>query len=231
MNNRFVLRVAQCSVLLAVLSSCSSRQAVQQKPYPQDLPSGQFEAVASWYGADFHGRPTASGEIFDMHAYTCAHKEDPFGTQVKVTLASSRKAVECTVNDRGPFAAGRDIDLSYAAAREIGLIGPGTAPVLLQVTGREMSYVKPVRVQSSGTRGPFAVQVGSFAESINAVRLKAALKLNYANAYIQETAINGTTFYRVRVGNYDQFTNASETAEKLGQEGYPAYIVRADVQM
>jgi rare lipoprotein A len=204
---------------------------VQQKPYPQDLPVGQIEAVASWYGADFHGRPTASGEIFNMHAYTCAHKEYPFGTQVKVTLESSHKAVECTVNDRGPFAEGRDIDLSYAAAREIGLIGPGTARVLLEVTGREPSYIKPVKVHATGTRGPFAVQVGSFAESINAVRLKAALKLNYANVYVQETVINGTTFYRVRVGNFDQFTAAMETAEKLGQEGYPVYIIRADVRM
>jgi rare lipoprotein A len=225
------MRVALCALLFAILSSCSSRQTVQQKPYPQELPSGQIEAVASWYGADFHGRPTASGELFNMHAYTCAHKEYPFGTQVRVTLAANHKAVQCTVNDRGPFTEGRDIDLSYAAAREIGLIGPGTARVQLEVTGREMSYIKPVKVQSTGARGPFAVQVGAFAESINAVRLKAALRLNYANAYTQETEINGTTFYRVRVGNFDQFSAAMETAEKLGQEGYPAFIVKADLQM
>ena len=227
---RFILAVMQFSLLVTILA-CSSRQTVQQKPYPQDLPDGQREAVASWYGADFHGRPTASGEIFNMHAYTCAHKEYPFGTQVRVTLPANGKSVDCTVNDRGPFAEGRDIDLSYAAAKEIGLIGPGTAPVLLEVTGRETSYIKQVKIQSSGRRGPFAVQVGSFVESINAVRLKTALRLNYGNAYVQETELNGTTFYRVRVGNFDQFTAAREMAEKLGREGYPVVVVKADVRM
>ena len=211
--------------LLLTVASCA--------PAKYDIQQGQpakFYVVASWYGPDFQGRPTASGETFDMHAMTCAHKEYPFGTKLRVTNTANGKSVECIVNDRGPFVKGRDIDLSYAAAREIDLIGSGTAPVAVEVQGRDASYIKTVIVQAD-TRGPFAVQVGSFRESINAVRLRAALKLNYTNAYTQETEINGKTFYRVRVGNFDQFSAAMETAEKLGQEGYPAFIVKADVQM
>ncbi len=195
------------------------------------MPTGSIEAVASWYGSDFHGRPTSSGQIFDMHLHTCAHKQYPFGTRLKVTLKSNNRSVECIVNDRGPFIDGRDIDLSYASAKEINLIGPGTAPVLIEIQGRDASYIKPVKVQSTDRRGPFAIQVGAFSDSINAVRLKVSLRLKYANAYIQEAEVKGTTWYRVRVGNFDQFSQAMETAQQLGQEGYPSLIVKADLKM
>ncbi|MDP2158767.1 MAG: septal ring lytic transglycosylase RlpA family protein [Nitrospirota bacterium] len=191
----------------------------------------KFFVVASWYGEDFHGKPTSSGEPFDMNALTCAHKEYPFGTKLKVTNMSNNKSVECIVNDRGPFIKGRDIDLSYAAARQIDLIAPGIASVLIEVQGRDASYIKTVKVQSSDKRGPFAIQVGAFSDSINAVRLKVSLRLRYANTHIQEAEVNGATWYRVRVGNFDQFSQAMEIAEQLGQEGYPALIVKADVKM
>ncbi|MEW6676132.1 MAG: septal ring lytic transglycosylase RlpA family protein [Nitrospirota bacterium] len=71
--------------------------------------------MASWYGPDFHGRPTSSGELFNMYALTCAHREHPFGTRLKVTNISNNKTVSCVINDRGPFVSGRDLDLSYAA--------------------------------------------------------------------------------------------------------------------
>jgi len=195
------------------------------------MPVGSSSAVASWYGADFHGRPTSSGEIYNMYAYTCAHKEYPFGTKVKVTNTANSKAVECIVNDRGPFVQGRDIDLSYASAKEIGLIGPGTSRVLIELQGRDTAYIRKVKVQSSERSGPFAIQVGAFTDGINAVRLKGAIRHKYQNAYIQEAEVKGTTYYRVRVGNFDQFSQAMETAEQLGQEGYPAVILKADLQL
>jgi rare lipoprotein A len=212
--------------LVTLLSSCA--------PAKYDIQQGKlakFYVVASWYGPDFHGKPTSSGETFDMNAMTCAHKEYPFGTKLKVTNTANNKSVECIVNDRGPFIKGRDIDLSYATAREIDLIAPGTAPVLIEVLGRDASYVKTVKVQSDDKKGPFAIQVGSFTESINAVRLRVALRLKYANAYIQETEVKGVTYYRVRVGNFSQFSQAMESAEQLGQEGYPAVILKADIRM
>lgn len=224
--SRLLLTIAHYGLLITILVSCASvKYDVQQGKI------AKFYVVASWYGEDFHGRPTSSGEPFDMNALTCAHKEYPFGTKLKVTNTSNNKSVECIVNDRGPFIKGRDIDLSYAAARQIDLIAPGIASVLIEVQGRDASYIRTVKVQSADKRGPFAIQVGAFSDSANAVRLKVSLRLKYANVYIQEADVKGATWYRVRVGNFDQFSQAMETAEKLGQEGYPALIVKADVKM
>lgn len=208
--------------VLTLVSACStSRQEV--------APESAY-LVASWYGPDFHGRPTSSGETFNMYSMTCAHKAYAFGTRLKVTNTANNKTIECIVNDRGPFVEGRDLDLSYAAAREIGMIGPGTGRVFVEVNGRDNSYIRKVRVQSLG-KGPFAIQVGSFSESINAIRLKKALSLKYENVYIQEAEIKGSTFYRVRVGNFDVMSGALSTAEQLGQEGYPALVVKADLKI
>jgi rare lipoprotein A len=219
MNRRYFVIL----IVLLFLSACST---VRHESLPQTS-----YAVASWYGADFHGKPTSSGEIFNMYAMTCAHKEYPFGTRLRVTNTANDKTSECTVNDRGPFVDGRDIDLSYAVAKEIGLIGPGTGRVLLEVEGRDASYVKKVKVQSSGNRGPFAIQVGSFAEDINAVRLKVALRVKYGNVYIQAAQVKGETYYRVRVGNFSALSDAVSTADRLAQEGYPAVVMPADTRI
>jgi rare lipoprotein A len=88
---------------------------------------------ASYYGEDFHGRKTASGEKYDMYELTCAHKTLPFNTKVKVTNLTNKKTVTVRVNDRGPFVSGRIIDLSYAAARKIGLIPAGVTRVKIEV--------------------------------------------------------------------------------------------------
>jgi rare lipoprotein A len=96
-------------------------------------PAHTLEGVASWYGQPHHGQPTASGERFNMYELTAAHRTLPLGTRVRVTNLSNGRSVVVTITDRGPFVKGRIIDLSYAAARRIGLIGPGTAPVQLEV--------------------------------------------------------------------------------------------------
>ena len=157
------------SVLL--FTSCASYEK-----YP-----GSGYAVASWYGSEFHGKPTSSGEIFNMYALTCAHREYPFGTKLKVTNVLNNKTATCLVNDRGPFVAGRDLDLSYAAAKEIGLIGTGTCTVRIDYLGRDTSYVRGVGYVSNV--GPFTIQVGSFKEFSNALRLKTALELKYSRVY------------------------------------------------
>jgi len=88
--------------------------------------------LASYYGADFHGKKTASGEVFDRGALTCAHRDLPFGTRVKVTNLRNNKWVVVRVNDRGPWVGGRVIDLSYAAAKKIGMIGDGIVKVKIE---------------------------------------------------------------------------------------------------
>jgi rare lipoprotein A len=92
-----------------------------------------FYAVASYYGRKFHGKRTASGEIFNMFDYTAAHKTLPFGTLVKVTNLKNHRAVVVRINDRGPFVKGRDLDLSYAAAKALGMIIDGTAKVKVEI--------------------------------------------------------------------------------------------------
>ena len=87
------------------------------------------DGVASWYGRDFHGKTTANGERYNMYAMTAAHKLLPLGTKVRVTHLRNGKSIVVRVNDRGPFVGDRIIDLSYASAKELGMIGTGTARV------------------------------------------------------------------------------------------------------
>ena len=103
---------------------------------PQALASaGTMGGVASWYGPGFHGLITANGERYDMYSMTAAHKSLKFGTKVKVTNQNNGKSVNVRINDRGPFVGGRVIDLSKSAAEAIDMVGPGTAPVTLEVLG------------------------------------------------------------------------------------------------
>lgn len=163
-----------------------------------------------------------------MYSYTCAHKEYPFGTRLRVTNPENDKSVECVVNDRGPFVKGRDIDLSYACAKRIGLIGPGTGRVYLQVEGRDMSYVRNAEIQTDGREGPFTIQIGSFTNSTNAIRLKIGLSPEYDNVYIQEADHEGAKYYRVRIGDYGDFAKAVSVARELGREGYRTLVMKAD---
>jgi len=201
-----------------LITSCTS---AFYETYPE---SGY--AIASWYGPDFHGRPTSSGEIFDMNAMTCAHRDYPFGTRLKVTNVSNNKAVNCLVNDRGPFVAGRDLDLSYAAAKKIGLIGQGTCKVSIEYIGRDTSYIKEVRYISN--TGPFTIQVGSFKELSNATRLRTALELKYSKVYIAEAEIKGNKFYRVRIGKFNTKDEVYHLSKTLADEGYSVFITSYD---
>jgi rare lipoprotein A len=214
------LFVLSTVAFLFLLTSCATMR--------EEAQPGAGYAIASWYGSEFNGKPTASGETFNMYAHTCAHRQYPFGTVLKVTNVENGKEVECTVNDRGPFVSGRDIDLSYASAKEIGLIGVGTGSVYLEVAGRNDSYVKRVKVETQGRPGPFAIQIGSFTDSSNADRLKKALDLEYGDVSVQEALVRGRQFYRVRVGKFDSLTKAISFAGKLGFEGYPTLVVEAD---
>lgn len=100
------------------------------------------DGVASYYADYFHGRSTASGQRFDTRSLTAAHRTLRFGTRVKVTNKRNGRSVEVVINDRGPFVRGRTIDLSKAAAREIGMLGSGVAPVHLEITGASERLAK-----------------------------------------------------------------------------------------
>jgi rare lipoprotein A len=88
--------------------------------------------LASWYGPEYHGLRTASGEVFDMHQLTAAHRDLPFGARLRLTEPQSGRSVLVRINDRGPFLSGRDLDLSLAAARQLGIERQGLATVHYQ---------------------------------------------------------------------------------------------------
>ncbi|MGH7393318.1 MAG: septal ring lytic transglycosylase RlpA family protein [Candidatus Rokuibacteriota bacterium] len=125
-------------VALVVLSGCAGtagRSGPASPPAAAPLPrlGAEQSGQASWYGRPHHGRRTASGEVFDMHALTAAHRTLPLGTHVVVTHAPTGRSVEVRINDRGPSVAGRIIDLSYAAARRLGTVAAGVFPVTVRV--------------------------------------------------------------------------------------------------
>lgn len=120
---RFVVLALVCAAVS--LTACSSRPPiVKERP-----PAYEAVGLASYYGRKFHGRRTASGERYDMHAMTAAHRALAFGSRVEVTNLKNGRKVRVRINDRGPFVKGRIIDLSYAAARKIGMLSSGVAKV------------------------------------------------------------------------------------------------------
>lgn len=137
----------------------------------------QEEGEASWYGPGFHGRQTASGEVYDMEAMTAAHRELPFGSRVRVINLDNGRETRVRVNDRGPFARGRVLDLSRAAAREIDMLGSGTARVRIEVL-EGIAAPTPTRAGASVPipEGCTLVQVGAFAEQRNAAELTRRLE-------------------------------------------------------
>jgi rare lipoprotein A len=214
-----------------MLSACASGKkynyTYQQKPRVESKVSigESTECYASWYGKDFHGRPTASGEIFDMNGMTCAHKEYPLGTKVRVTNLSNSKDVECIINDRGPFIPGRDLDLSYGAAREIGMIGPGVARVRLTVLGREQRYQKEVKFAKADGRA-VTIQAGSFRDEENAKNLKRGLDLHYPDVYLMKVSIKNELYHRVRIGKFRDRAEALKVAQPMATEGYSVLVTR-----
>lgn len=133
MRFRSIVTVVFASALLA---ACASQPPPPRQPAtvsaPGEQPSFTQEGVASWYGDNHHGKTTANGEAFDMHAMTAAHRSLPFGTVVRVTHLTSKRSVKVRINDRGPYANGRIIDLSAQAARQLGITDHGVARVRIE---------------------------------------------------------------------------------------------------
>lgn len=122
--------------LLGGADPISEIEGRPEPPAPTVAVSSSYTGMASWYGPGFHGRRSASGEVFNQNAYTAAHRTLPFGTQVRVTNLNNGRQVTVRINDRGPFSGHRVIDLSAGAARSIGLTSAGVGPVRLEVIGR-----------------------------------------------------------------------------------------------
>lgn len=186
------------------------------------------EGVASWYGKDFHGKKTSNGEIYDMHAMTAAHKTLPLGVFVKVRNRENGQETIVRVNDRGPFVKNRIIDLSYSAAKVLGVDMKGTAPVRIEALGYKVTgqgYVAPETYDS----GSYSVQIGSFRDHQNAKRLSEEMRKLFGYSEMKSALVNGEQFYRVQAGKYPSLHEAEEAEVKFAEHGYPgSFVVSLD---
>lgn len=191
----------------------------------EDATGFRERGLASWYGTKFHGRRTSSGEPYDMYQMTAAHKSLPIPSYVKVTNTRNGKSAIVRVNDRGPFHEGRVIDLSYAAALKLDVVGTGTAPVeivaldptqFVELPREKAAVVANVQAPRAvgAAAGSVFIQLGAFTQPDNAIHLKGRLE----QAGIRPIRIDEEAerqLFRVRVGPFTDTGLADETALKL----------------
>src|SRR6058998_180411 len=190
--------------------------ALVRAPAPPPITDGVQVGVASWYGPGFHGNHTANGEIYDQYELTAAHPSLALGTRVMVTNLENGRAVQVRVNDRGPFVDGRAIDLSYAAARTIGMIGPGTSRVRIDVLGKAPPRFVPSPPRDLPT-GVYTVEVASLSDAGRAQHLRQVLAHRFPDAFVSPLAGGTSSYYRVRIGPYPFRTAAVARAEMVNR--------------
>ncbi len=189
--------------------------------------------VASWYGEDFHGKRTSSGEAFDMNRISAAHKILPIGTYVRVRNLRNNREIDLRINDRGPFVAGRVIDLSKAAAKELGVFGPGTSEVEVTALGAPAQLTAQLGdnqpyVPMDYYSGIFTVQVGAFGELGNAKKLWKQLDQAYRHAHVAPyfPHTGKGRLYRVLVGRCASLELAEQYEKIMKQNGFPdAFLI------
>ena len=204
--------------LLFLAAACAGPRTVQVQPPPAVSVGYEETGEASWYGYPYHGRPTASGEVYDMDQLTAAHPFLPLGAWVTVENLENGRIMDMRINDRGPFAGRRILDLSRAAARILGAVGPGVIPVRLRV----ISLPQAVPATHGGA---FTVQAGSFTTEDRAVALRRTLERTWTGAVVVPAGIGGRTFYRVRIGSFASRSEADRLAEQLAAAGYTVVVV------
>ncbi len=236
------------TTLAALLSACATHrtQVIDtpetrrlkgwQKPYTVDgkrydplLRHEGFteDGLASWY--DDEG-PTSNGESYDRHALTAAHKTLPLGVFVRVRNKRNGREVIVRINDRGPFVKDRIIDLSFAAAKQLGITDAGTTPVHIEALGyrsADDAGPAPYRPPQNYDTGDFAIQVAAFTNRENAERLASRMRKSHGSAAIQDAMVKGSRFYRVRVGKFDSLTKAEKARAEFERGGYPGCFVVA----
>jgi len=195
--------------------------------------NGYFElGEASWYGGDgdgFEGKPTANGEIFDPNRLTCAHRTLPLGSYVEVENLENGKKATFRVNDRGPFARGRILDVSRQGAKELGFLGHGVARVKLKAVQADGS---PVVIDPSiDQEDPYTIQVAALTEPTNIERLSRELEEAFGAVSLQDARTRGgRSVKRVRVGSFTRFEDAQkasdEIAKRFGDRGVEPFITR-----
>jgi peptidoglycan lytic transglycosylase len=206
-------------IFLAFLAGCSS--PAPKPVYFPGYPIGYVErGMASWYGPGFHGNKTANGERYDMYQLTAAHRTLPLGSIALIRSTSTGKEVTVRINDRGPFAKGRVLDLSYAGAHRLGMLGHGTDQIELRVIGFQ---------GRTSDMGFLRVQIGSFAEQRNAALLLQRAQRVFKDGRIQIVDLPDGRRYRVQVGEFKSENQAETAAAKLEADlAVQSFVFRDD---
>lgn len=200
---------------------------------------------ASFYADKFEGSPTASGEKYKHNKLTAAHKTLPFGTKVKVTNTDNGKSVEVVINDRGPYVDGRIIDLSKSAAETLGFINQGLANVTIEVIdagdGKASQPIRAIdhvavdekefyefEIERLKPKG-FGVQVGTYQELVNLMRLSENLKKSYKKQVtVQVKVVNGIKYYGIILGQFPTRPKADQFKAEIINKFPDAFIVEFD---
>jgi len=235
---------ALAAAMILVLFSFSCAKTTRARVPPPPRIGTTQEGIASWYGVPYHGRFAANGEVYDMNDLTAAHREWPFDTIVRVFNLSNHRHVEVRITDRGPFVKGRIIDLSQAAAREIDMVGPGTAKVRLRVmrvstqtpraAAKDSTTTVPMEPPSPGAKqappqgtAKFAVQAAAFRDRSRAEELRARLEIKFGSAHISRKE-GDDIVWRVMAGAEATLDGATQLAEKIRLEFPGAFVVRLE---
>jgi rare lipoprotein A len=235
---RIAVRRISCALALMLFAAGCTRHTTARLP----ARIGSTETgIASWYGVPYHGRPTASGEIFDMEKLTAAHRALPFQTWVEITNLSNGKQVDVRITDRGPFVRGRIIDLSMAAARQIDMVRAGTVRVRLRVIAAPVNGpptnaapVNALHTPQTGAGG-YAVQAGAFSDPSHAEALRETLPYPDARVVAPHGEPRGErqgnpALWRVLVGHGLTAQAATALAAEVEKAAGAAIVVREGAQ-
>lgn len=244
MQGSVILRLPLIAGLLSLLAACAGGPradgvprvtdpapivAGTMRPYqvrgrwylPEEQPRYDERGLASWYGENHHGRPTATGERFDMNALTAAHKTLPLPGLVEVTNTANGRRVVVRINDRGPFVDGRIIDLSRGAADSLGLLGAGTGEVRVRYLGpaprlgggSRLQQARAEPAQRTATPDAFWIQAGAFSDRDAARRVADSLGE-------RATVDEGDRLFRVLVGPWPDPNAAEQARQAVIARGY-----------
>jgi rare lipoprotein A len=199
--------------IVVVLGGAAPLGHLQADPWHRE------EGIASWYGRDFAGKKTASGEPFSPQEMTAAHRRLPLGTKVVIENPQTGDMAEVKITDRGPYVKRRIIDLSHAAADSIGLVERGVQRVRVSVSE------PATEAKKAGTETvDYEVQVGAFTDQAAAQEVLAQVQQRYPAAYIVPRNSQAGPDYRIRVGPFETEEQAEKMARALKQQGHRVFL-------
>jgi rare lipoprotein A len=200
-----------------LVSSCGiTRKSTSTSLSSYDNAKPIESGVSSWYGPNFHGKLTANGEKYDMDGVTAAHRTLPFGSIVLVENLDNGKTVQVRINDRGPYAKNRIIDLSRGAAEKIDMIGPGTARVRLYLLEGDLQKSRVTNLKVPN----YTVQLGSYKSKPDAEAQAKKVK----NGHVEKVIVHNETYYRVYAGSFTDAKEAQKEMKRLNRMGFAGFV-------